>query len=202
MNRRRFIGAAALGLSAATAGCGIASGTTRLESPTEESDDDAREKHLVFEDEGQRVAECSIDQRTVPEEPMEPFMLRLHLSHRSSETEYENPTTVEQVRFDLRTPPTAEGPPAAIYIQPPRSELADVLEYVETDDGWTRIAVEEAGNLGEGTINVETIVAPVGDRAEELDVRVDATLAESGWTGETYEIRGDTHYEIVNRATA
>lgn len=197
MNRRRFIGAAALGLTSATAGCGIVSGTTRLDSPMEESDDDGREKHLVFEDDGQRVAEFSIDQRTVPEDPIEPFMLRLHLSHRSSENEYENPTTVEGVRFHLRTTPTAESPPAAIYVQPPRSELADVLEYVETEEGWTRIALEEAGELGEGTINVGTIVAPVGDRAEQLDVRVAATLSESGWTGTTYEIRGDTHFDVI-----
>lgn len=201
MNRRRFLGAAALGLSAATAGCGIVSGTTRLDSPEEESDNEGREKHLVFEDDGQRVAEFSIDQRTVPDDPIEPFMLRLHLSHRSSENRYENPTTVEQLRIDLRTPPSAEGPPAAIYVQPPRSELADVLEYVETDEGWTRIALEEAGELGEGTINVGTIVAPVGDTAEQLDVRVGATLSESGWTGTAYEIRGDTHFDIVGPET-
>lgn len=197
MNRRAFLTATAVGLTTATAGCGLISNTKRLVEPTEEVEADGREKHLVFEDDGQRVAAFTLAQRSIQRSTGDQFNLRLHLSHRSSPEQYDAPTTVERFRFDLRTPPTTAHAPARVYVQVPRSELEEVLDVGQTDDGWNRIGSEDPGDLGRGTINIETVVAPDGEMGDELDVRFDATLSESGFGGTTYELDAETTFAPV-----
>lgn len=199
MNRRAFLAATGLGLTATSAGCGLLEGPRRLAAPTEEVDADGREKHLVFRDDGQRVAAFTLAQRSIQGSAGDQFNLRLHLSHRSSPDRYDAPTTVDRFRFDLRTPPTTEHAPARIYVQVPRSELTEVLDFGQTDDGWNRIASEDPGDLGRGTINVETVVAPKGEMGDELEVRVAATLTESGFDGTTYELDARTTFAPVTR---
>lgn len=85
MKRRHFLAIAGGGLTTSTAGCGFVDGTVELATPAEEIDRNGREQHLVFEDDGNRVAEVSIDQRSVPRSPHDPVQLRLLISHRGSE---------------------------------------------------------------------------------------------------------------------
>jgi hypothetical protein len=197
VHRRTFLTAASVGVASATAGCGLIGETVRLSEPRKQTDADGRETDLLFENDGEEVAAVTVDQRTDPAAPHGPFKLRLHLSHRSSPDRYDEPTSVEAFQFDLRTPPTADHSPAEIYFLAPRPELQDVIEFGETDDGWTRIAADSPGDFGRGTINIDTIVSPVGEMTGGLDVRVTATLGEGGFNGTTYEIDGKTRFEPV-----
>lgn len=197
MDRRSFLAVTSVGLAGATAGCGILGDRVRLTSPREQTDNERRETDLVFEDAGKRVAAFTVAQRSDPEAPNGPFKLRLHLSHRSSPDRYDDPTTVDSFRFDLRTPPMSDHGPAEIYLLAPRPELQDVIEFGETGEGWTRIGADSPGDFGEGTINVDTIVAPVGEMTGGLDVRVRATLSEAGLGGTTYDLDGKTRFEPV-----
>ena len=197
MNRRTLLAATATGATAATAGCGFLGETDRLAAPEERSDADGRQKHLVFDAGGIRLAAISLAQRTEQDGPGDEFKLRLHLSHRSSREQYDDPTTVDRFQFELRTPPTTDHAPAEVFVQAPRASLGDVIDVGVTDDGWTRIGATDPGDLGEGTINIGTIVSPVGSMGEELDFRAEATLSESGLTGTTYELDAATTFAPV-----
>lgn len=200
MRRRRFLAVATAGLSAATAGCNVPGRTTELASPEEEPDAGGREKHLVFTEDGRRVAVFTIQQGYRPESPTDPVELRFHLSLGSILQDNERSTTVEKVRFDLRTPAAANRVPADIYLNVPGSGLAERVRVAAVDTNWTRIAIDDAGPFGEGTISLETMVSPVGDPVEEIRVRTAATLSESGLTGTTYQLDADTRFSPVIRS--
>lgn len=198
MERRKFLGTFVLGLSIASAGCNTLLGDTKtLADPSEHTEDDGMEKHLRFESEGQRILEFSLDQRSTPAAPRDPFPLRLYLSHRSSSQRNDETTTIDQFQIDLRAPSASVDPPADIYLRSPAGALSGRIDFGQIEDRWTRIDAPNPGKASRGTIVLETIVNPRGQPANEVGVKLDVELSETGTAGTTYHVDAQTVFRPV-----
>ena len=199
MKRRAFLATGTVGLTVGTAGCSrLLGGTTTLGRPEERLDDDGREKHLVFREGGDRIAVISLDQRTHPESSTDSFGLRLYVAHGYGGDEADGPaTTVDSFRFDLRAPPASVKPPARVFLASPEGGPWPDLTFETVEDNWTRIALEDVGELGEGTIGLTTIVDPLAVAAEEVGVRAAVTLSEGGIGATTYRAEANTRFEPI-----
>lgn len=196
MHRRRFLAAGTTGLFAATAGCNSLGQPTRLPPPEEAVDADGREKHLLFHDGDQRVAVITLAQRVERETSTEAVDLRLYLAHGGTEIS----TRVERFQFDLRTPTTADQLPAEIYLNVPRSGLADRIDLDQVGGRWTRIAAADPGQFGGNTIILDTLVSPVSGSLETIEVRARAELTTSGTAGTRYQLAADTRFSPPTRS--
>lgn len=202
MQRRRFLGASLAGAGAVVAGCTRpVTGPSRLAPTAEQRDDDGMEQHLRYEVDGERLAVISLDQMTTPASSSDPFRLRLHVAHRSSERRYDRPTTIERFRFDLRAPPASVQPPAEIYLAAPGGPTWPPVEFGWTDDGWTRLAADDVAAVGTGTLTLETLVRPLGEPADELALRAEVALASGGPLGRDYVLEAGTRFAPVTRSS-
>ena len=140
----------------------------------------------------------SLDQRTHPKSPTESFGLRLYVAHGDGDDASDRPaTTVDRFRFDLRAPPASVKPPARVFLASPEGGPWPDLTFETVEDSWTRIAVEDVGELGEGTIGLTTIVDPLEFAVEEVGVRAAVTLSEGGIGGTTYRAEANTRFEPI-----
>jgi hypothetical protein len=189
MNRRTFLAAGVAGVGAATAGCSSLLGST-VALPLDDTgvDDDGREKHLIFRDGDQRIAAVSLDQRDVQQSPTDDFGFRISASH--------DDTKIESFQFDLRAPQTSVDPPAEIYLESPAGGLWPDITFREVENSWTRIALDDTGDLGEGTLNLDTIINPVDTPVSEVGIRVEMELS-STESRQTYTLDTQTQFEPV-----
>lgn len=191
MDRRTFLATSTAGLALASAGCsGLLGSTVTLKGPETETQDDGREKYHSYRHDGERVVTVGFDQRTVPETLSDRFGFRITASHSDD-------TTIDSFQFDLRAPRTSIDPPAEFYLGAPAGGLWPDITLEEIDDGFTRIALEDTGELGDGTLGLDTIVDPGSVPAESIAVRVEMTLSSSGFTGRTYRISPQTEFAPV-----
>lgn len=192
MDRRSFLAAGATGVGFLAAGCsGVLGETVDLADPTVGRRDGGSEKHLTYRHRGERVLTVGFDQRTVPESATGRFGLRISVPHSDD-------TSIESFRFDLRAPRSSVEPPADIFLESPGGGLWPDLTFEEVENRWTRIALEDTGELGEGTISLETIVDPLSAPAEEVGVRVELELSAAGPPpGRTYRVDTATEFEPV-----
>lgn len=199
MKRRGFLATGTVGLTAGTAGCsGLLGSTISLGRPEERLDDDGREKHLIFRTGGDRIAVMSLDQRTHPESPTESFGFRLYVAHGNGDDGADGPaTTVDGFRFDLRAPPASVKPPAKVFLASPEGGPWPDLTFETVEDSWTRIALENVGELGEGTIGLTTIIDPLNVPVEEVGVKAEVALSEGSIGGTTYRAEANTRFEPV-----
>lgn len=192
MDRRRFLATGVTGLGVAIAGCsGILGGTIDLTDPETELQDGGREKYLTYHHDDDRIVTVGFDQRTVPASLTDQFGFRISVPH-SDETK------IESFQFDLRVPQSSIDPPADIYFESPSGGLWPDITYREVENRWTRIALADTGELGEGTMTLETIVDPHSVPAEEVGIRVAMELSTSGLPpNRTYRIDTSTEFEPI-----
>lgn len=169
-----------------------------LSDPTERTDADGMERHLVYERGDERLAVVSLDQATARASPTDAFRFRIHVEHRSGGAA-DRPTTVERFRFDLRAPPTSVDPPAEIYLRAPTGGRWPDLAFEVVEDSWTRIAADETGDVGAGTLTLATVVDPSGLPADELGFGARVDLAEAGTAGTAYRLEARTRFQPVLR---
>lgn len=191
MDRRAFLAAGATGLSVVTAGCsGVLGRTVDLTDPEIGTQDEGREKYLAYRHEDRRVVTLGFDQRTGQASPTDRFGFRISVPHSDA-------TTIESFRFDLRAPITSIDPPAAIYLRAPTGGLWPDITYEQVENRWTRIALDDTGALGEGTLTLETIVVPGTVPADTVGIRADMELSDSGAPGRTYRLDARTEFRPV-----
>jgi hypothetical protein len=191
MDRRTFLASGLGGLGVATAGCSsILGSTVTLSDPETGEQDEGTERYLTYRDDGDRIVTLGFDQRDVRDSLKDRFGFRITVSHSDD-------TKIESVQFDLRAPSTSIDPPAEIYLQAPGGGLWPDLTYKVVEDSWTRIALEDTGELGEGTMNLETIVSPGSLPAEDIGIRADLKLSDTGGAGRTYQIDTRTDFKPV-----
>jgi len=191
MNRRTFVAGTTATLATTLAGCTTLGGEQSLGQPREELDAGGREKHLIFERNGESVVTITLQQRTAAQDLPGRFGLRIVISHSEK-------TNINEFSLELRAPPTSLEPPAEIYLKQPDGGPWPPIEFQSTDNEWTRIAVDDLGDLGRGTLGLETIVAPLGDSVDAVGVRPDLTLGTTGLlSGGPLRAETQTEFEPV-----
>ena len=191
MNRRRFLAAAAIPAGITTAGCSADAGRTiELEAETERQDDGRQnETYLVYRHDGEEVRVVGFNQGAFPASLGDQFGIGIVI-------EYDESTTLESFRFDLRTPPTGE--PADIYLASPGGEQWPYLTYGRVDGGSTRIALSEAADAVDETVFINTIIDPNAAPAERIAIDLELELtAPDGST--TYRAATTTTFEPETR---
>ena len=190
MNRRRFLATAAIPVGMATAGCSADAGRTiELEAETERQDDGRQnETYLVYRHDGEEVRVVGFNQGAFPQSLDEEFGVGVFI-------EYDESTTLESFRFDLRAPPT--GVPADIYLASPAGEAWPYLTYGQVDTGSTRIALSEAADVDE-TVFLSTIVDPRATAVERIAIDLELELTASDGST-TYHAETTTTFEPETR---
>lgn len=189
MDRRTFLASGVAGAALATAGCSSRLGrTVNLTDPTVGTQDGGREKYLVYRHDGERIVTAGFDQRTVPASLTGQFGFRITVPHSDD-------TAIESFRFDLRAPQSSVAPPADVYLESPAGGLWPDVTFEEVENRWTRIALEDTGKLGKGTMNLMTIVAPNSVPAREVGIRVGLEL--SAASGGTYRVDTSTEFQPI-----
>lgn len=200
MNRRRFLSTALTGMVVTIAGCHGVSGSTELRPARVERETGGRrvERQLFFDHEDTPVGAIVIDQQTPQTAPTDPFKLRLHVEHGAGrQTGRRPPTTIEAFRFDLRAPARSVDPPAEVYLESPAGGLWPDITFREVENRWTRIALSDVGELGDGTLTLETLIDPVSLPATPLGCRADVDLRETTVGGQRYRLTARTRFEPI-----
>lgn len=191
MDRRAFLAAGVTGVGVVTAGCSGLGGTTNLVNPDVETQDGGREKYLTYRRGDKRLVTVGFDQRTVPATATDQFGFRISVPHSRN-------TTIESFRFDLRAPRSSIDPPANVYLESPSGGLWPDITFREVENRWTRIALEDTGELGEGTMTFELIIAPNSAPATEIGIRTELELSSSGsLLNRRYRVDTSTEFEPV-----
>lgn len=190
MNRRRFLASTAIPVGITTAGCSTdASQTVELEAETEQQDGDKQnETYLVYQHDGEEIRVVGFNQGAFPQSLDEEFGVGIFI-------EYDESTTVDSFRFDLRAPPT--GVPADIYLASPAGETWPYLTYGQVDTGSTRIALSEAADVDE-TVFLNTIVDPRATAVEQIAIDLELELTASDGST-TYRAETTTTFEPETR---
>lgn len=193
MDRRTFLATSAATVGVVTAGCSSVLGgdPVTLSAPESGSNDEGREKYLTYRHEGDRIVTLGFDQRDHLDSLTDRFGFHISVSHSDD-------TKIESFQFDLRAPRTSIDPPADIYLKSPAGGLWPDLTYEDIENRWTRIALPDTNELGEGTLNLETIVDPNSVPAENVGIRVDMTLSTTGSGNTRYRlVAGTSFYPVV-----
>lgn len=191
MDRRAFLAAGVTGVGVVTAGCSGLGGTTNLVNPAVETQDDGREKYLTYRHDDERVVTVGFDQRTVPATPTDQFGFRITVPHSRN-------TEIESFRFDLRAPRSSIDPPADVYLESPSGGLWPDLTFREVENRWTRIALADTGELGEGTMSFDLMIAPHSVPATEVGIRAELELSNSASVlNGRYRVDTSTGFEPV-----
>ncbi|MFQ3475971.1 hypothetical protein HKK80_06885 [Halonotius sp. F2-221B] len=192
MDRRRFLASAAIPIGITTAGCSFAPGrTVTLQAETERQDAGRQnETYLVYRHDGEEVRVVGFNQGSFPPSLDEEFGLGLFI-------EYDEATTLESFRFDLRAPPTGE--PADIYLASPAGDAWPYLTYGRVDgDGSTRIALADAVDSVDETMFINTVIDPNAAAVEAIAIDIEMELTADG-TGTTYRAETTTTFEPETR---
>ncbi len=189
MNRRTFLATGLASAGLATAGCSSVLGSTvALTVETTEQQDDGREKYLICRDGDQTLLRVGFDQRQAQQSPTDSFGFRITASH--------DDTKIESFRFDLRAPQTSVDPPAEIYLKAPSGGLWPDITFRDVENSWTRIEVTDTGDLGDGTLGVDTRIDPVSVPVTEIGIRVEMRLSSTEGR-RTYTLDTSTQFEPV-----
>lgn len=180
------------GLGIGIAGCsGLLGGTINLTDPETGLQDGGREKYHTYRHDDERIVTIGFDQRNVPASLTDQFGFRISVSH-SDETK------IESFQFDLRVPQSSIDPPADIYLESPSGGLWPDITYREVEDQWTRIALADTGELGDGTMILEAIVNPTSVPAEEVGIRAEMELSTSeSPPNRSYRVDTTTEFEPI-----
>jgi|AntDeeMetageno51_2_1112566.scaffolds.fasta_scaffold00469_5 hypothetical protein len=191
MNRRRFLAAASIPVGITTAGCSASTGRTiELEAETERQDDgNQNETYLVYRHDGEEVRVVGFNQGAFPASLDDRFGFTIVI-------EYDESTTLESFRFDLRTPPTGE--PADIYLASPGGERWPYLTYGRVDSGSTRIALSDAADAADETVFINTVINPKAAPAERIAIDLELELTASD-SPSTYRAATTTTFEPETR---
>ena len=195
MDRRRFLASAAIPVGITTAGCSLAPGrTVTLQAETEQQDGGRQnETYLVYRHDGEEVRVVGFNQGSFPASLDEEFGLGLFI-------EYDEATTLESFRFDLRAPPT--GVPADIYLGSAGGDEWPYLTYGRVDgDRSTRIALADGVDSVDETVFINTVIDPNVAAVEAITIDVEMQLTDEG-TGTTYHAETTTTFEPETRADA
>jgi hypothetical protein len=192
MDRRRFLAAGVTGFGVALTGCSELLGRTiSVTNPETALHDGGREKYLTYRHDDDRIVTVGFDQRTVPATPTDQFGFRISVPHSDE-------TTIESFQFDLRVPQSSIDPPADIYLESPSGGLWPDITFREVENRWTRIALADTGELGDGTMTLETIVDPHSVPAEQVGIRVELELSTSASPpNRTYRVDTSTEFEPI-----
>jgi hypothetical protein len=173
MNRRTFVGTTAATVGTALAGCSAPGDSRSLGSPDVETEADGEEVHLSFNRGGDEVLTITVRQRGLTLAPSGRYGLKLTLSHTED-------TRLERFQFDFKSPPDTLGAPANIFLKQPDGGPWPDIDFGRVEGQWTRVGVEGLGDLGEGTLGFEVIVAPLDEGGDPVAIRSDVTLATAG----------------------
>jgi len=177
MNRRRFLASTTIPVGITTAGCSTNTGrTVELEAETERQDGGSQnESYLVYRHDGEEIRVVGFNQGSFPASLDDRFGFGIFI-------EYDESTTLESFRFDLRTPPIGE--PADIYLASPGGEQWPYLTYGRVDDGSTRIALSETADAVDETVFINTIIDPNAAPAERIaiDLELELTVPDDSMT--------------------
>jgi len=195
MDRRRFLASAAIPVGLTTAGCSLAPGRTVTLQAETERQDEGRQNHtyLVYRHDGEEVRVVGFNQGSFPASLDEEFGLGLFI-------EYDEATTLESFRFDLRAPPTGE--PADIYLATPGGDAWPYLTYGRIGgDGSTRIALADAVDSVDETMFLTTRIDPNSAPAERIAIDLEMELsARNGPT--TYRAATTTTFDVETQEDA
>ncbi|WP_135827568.1 hypothetical protein [Halorussus halobius] len=192
MDRRRFLATAAIPVGVTTAGCSFgADRTVELEAEIEQQDGRREnETYLVYRDDGEEVRVVGFDQHSFPASLNDRFGFGIFI-------EYDEATSVESFRFDLRTQPAEE--PADIYLASPPGAVWPNLRYGRVEgDGSTRIALSDAPDVTDETVFINTIIDPNTAPAERIAVDLELELTASD-APVTYRTETATTFEPETR---
>ena len=191
MHRRRFLASAAIPVGIATAGCSATTGrTVNLEAETEQQNGgNQNETSLVYRHDGEEVRVVGFNQGSFPASLDDQFGFAIYI-------EYDESTTVESFRFDLRTPPTGE--PADIYLASPAGEQWPYLTYGRVDGGSTRVALSDAADAVDETVFINTIIDPNAVPAERIAIDLELELTAPD-DSTTYRAATTTTFEPETR---
>ncbi|MEA1931343.1 hypothetical protein [Halohasta litorea] len=183
MNRRQFLATTAIPVGITTAGCAANTGrTVELEAETERQDDGQQnETYLVYRHDSEEVRVVGFNQGSFPQSLDDRFGFGMFI-------EYDESTTLESFRFDLRAPPTGE--PADIYLASPTGAVWPNLTYGRVDgEGSARIALSDAPDVTDETVFINTFVdpntAPVEQIAIDLELELTAPDGPATYRAET-----------------
>ena len=195
MDRRRFLAAAAIPAGVMTAGSSFGSRTIELDAETERQDEGRQnETYLVYQHDGEEIRVVGFNQGGFPVSLDEQFGLGLFI-------EYDEATTLESFRFDLRAPPT--GVPADIYLASPGGDEWPYLTYGRVDgDRSTRIALADAVDSVDETVFINTVIDPNVAAVEAIAIDVEMELTAEGIPGTTYRAETSIAFEPKTRADA
>ncbi|WP_340098212.1 hypothetical protein [Salinibaculum salinum] len=173
MDRRTFVVGSVAAANAALAGCSSPGEARSLGTPRVETDAEGTESHLVFERSGNGVLTITYRQRALSAAPSGRYGLRVTISHSED-------TRLERFRFDFKSPPDTLGVPADIFLKQPDGGPWPDIDFGRVEGQWTRVAVEGLGDLGDGTLGFEIIVAPLDDGGHPVAIRSNVTLVTEG----------------------
>ena len=192
MNRRRFLASTTIPVGITTAGCSTNTGrTVELEAETERQDGGSQnETYLVYRHDGEEIRVVGFNQGSFPASLDDRFGFGIFI-------EYDESTTLESFRFDLRAPPAGE--PADIYLASPTGEVWPNLMYGRVDgEGSTRIALSDAPEVTDETVFINTIIDPKAAPVERIDIDLELELAASD-ASTTYRAETTTTFEPETR---
>ena len=192
MNRRQFLATTAIPVGMATAGCSFGTDqTVELDADTEQQDGGRQnETYLVYRHEGEEIRVVGFDQHSFPASLTDRFGFGIVI-------EYDEATTVESFRFDLRTPPA--GAPADIYLASPTEAVWPNLRYGRVEDGVaTRIALSDATDVTDETVFIDTIIDPNSSPAERIAIDLELEFTASD-APVTYRTETTTMFELETR---
>lgn len=186
MRRRRFLAAASVVATGATAGCGALGSATTLSEPTRHSDATGHAS-ISFSEQGQEVGHFGVDggvaDGVVP--------MRTEIWHREG-------TTVESVRLRVWMP-EAETPADVAVVSPVEGDSSPPPELaLSTPDRLpgTVIELTDLDDLADETIStLEFIVRPWSETATTVAFDVTMELSGGGVLATDYTLDGELHLE-------
>ncbi|MFB6202091.1 MAG: hypothetical protein ABEI98_08785 [Halorhabdus sp.] len=190
MHRRTFLGAASVSSVGALAGCGGLGGPTPLTDVEVVTEDDGMDHHLTFYQDNTEQATLTVSQGNAPEAYTDRFSLRLHLWHRPG-------LRTEHMAFEVRGPPGGAGVPAETYLKVPDGGPWPEFRIEKDDDLSTIIAVDDLGELGEGSLGFELIVDPTTTPVDAISVHADVTFDRTETFSGTYRAETTNIFDIV-----
>lgn len=186
MQRRQFLGGAALSAGIGLAGCSVIS-ADRL-APTEEETED-NIVHLLYHDDG-HIATLSLVGQRHDDMHERYFPLRVHLWKEAD-------LDADSLRYEFRTPGlTLPDHPPTFYLERLRGSPWEPVQFSRDEDGDTTVfEVSELGFQGRGSVTVDLLVEHHNDKPFDLRLDADVVL-DAGRLSSGYELTGTATVEI------
>lgn len=171
----------------ATAGCtGLRAET--ISNPTEERTSNGETSVQFHADTGDRVTTLTIrpGKNRYSGHSGQQIPVDIALTHPET-------TTVTDVRFSLRAPPSGAGAPAEVAVETPFGTPYPSLDlYASPDDGATVLAIDDMGENGEGTVLFKFLLTGLREATSELAISAEVGLEKTGILGQVYTLKEST----------